>query len=104
MASRELRVTFWVPGPLAEFADAIAPADCRLVEACGSCGVDSETMVLVQNNYGDWLCLPCNEWVYRMTIEPYEYDHFTPEDVERVCTGDQPWMHVDYVPAGAERL
>ncbi len=73
------------------------------VNVCSVCDVGSDAMVLVQNSYGEWLCLPCNEWVFHAMIDDNRY--FTPEDVERIeADDDRPWLRSGYVPAGATPL
>ena len=68
---------------------------------CDVCGVDSDVLVLVQNSYDEWLCLPCNEWVFHIVIDDHRY--ITEED-PGVYTGSTPWLMPGYVPAGAESL
>ncbi len=67
---------------------------------CAVCGADSDAVVLLKNSYGDWACLPCNEWAFYCTIDDNRY--FTSEDVAAVFDpGDRPWLRAGYVPDGA---
>ncbi len=74
-----------------------------LVNVCVVCDVGSDAIVLVQNSYGEWLCLPCNEWAFHQTISDHHY--FTQEDIEGIeAEDDRPWLRSGYVPEGAVSL
>ena len=77
-----------------------------LAEPCAVCArPPGQPDEHVRNSHDDWLCLPCNEWLFLYLLDP---DLRRPwEEPISALVGErqyEPWELPGYVPEGAEPM